>query len=541
MKALILAGGIGTRLRPLTYSTPKQLVPVANKPVLEYVIEDVRKLGVTGIGLVVGDHEAEIAAAIGDGSRFRTPITYLRQHAPLGLAHCVRLARPFLGDDDFVMYLGDNLLPDGCAEVAEEFRVRRPAAQLVVQRVADPRAFGVVELDGANGVRRVVEKPERPPSDLAMMGVYFFTKAIHEAVAAITPGKRGELEITDAVQWLISHGAAVTASEYKGYWRDAGRVEDILECNRELLGRLRRRIAGEVDAASEVVGQVVIEPGARVVGSRIEGPAIVGARTLVENTRLGPYASVGRDCVLRGAGVDDSIVLDGAAISGIAGIRDSLIGRSAVVGARVRRTAGRARQRLVVGDHTHLELAVPGRGTVEPVPPSQSKDGQMTAIPQGDLRLLDTDVAQRLLHSKEMARVAYVAGDGTPRVVTVMFNWNGSEFVFSSFRGAYKIKDLQARPDVAVTIDRNAFPPEILLLRGKVEMTEIEGVTGDFAAANYRYGGQEFGGSRLSEVDHPGVQMVRIALKPTWVGMLDFRTRFPRGRDADQFSLRGRD
>jgi glucose-1-phosphate thymidylyltransferase len=354
VKALVLSGGSGTRLRPFSYSMPKQLIPVANKPVLEHVLDGVRALGVTEAAVVVGDWAPQIAAVIGDGSRLGLRVTYLRQDRPRGLAHCVSLARGFLGDDDFVMYLGDNMLPEGVAEIAAEFAGRRPAAQVVVHKVADPRAFGVAELDRDGAVLRLVEKPEHPRSDLALIGVYFFTAAVHEAVTSVSPSARGELEITDAIQWLVERGADVRASVYGGYWKDTGRVEDVLDCNRRLLEGLRTSVAGEVDGASVLAGPVVIEPGARVVRSRIEGPVIVGAGSLVEDSHLGPHTSVGRGCVLRGTHLDYSIALDGASVARVRGLHGSLIGRSAQVGAAERDAV---HHRLVVGDHTRVEVS----------------------------------------------------------------------------------------------------------------------------------------------------------------------------------------
>ncbi|MCS0639605.1 glucose-1-phosphate thymidylyltransferase [Streptomyces sp. LP05-1] len=354
MKALVLSGGSGTRMRPFTYSMPKQLMPIANRPVLEHVLENIRELGVSEVGVVVGDREPEIAAVLGDGSRLGLELTYIRQEQPLGLAHCVKIARDFLGEDDFVMYLGDNMLPTGVREIAEEFAARRPTAQVVVQRVADPRAFGVAEVAPDGRVTRLVEKPERPNSDLALTGVYFFTAAVHQAIDRITPSARGELEITDALQWLVSYGATVLAREYTGYWKDTGRVEDVLDCNRELLARVEGAVAGLVDADSDLTGAVVVEPGARVVRSRIVGPAIVGAGSRVVDSRVGPYTSIGRDCRLLDTAVEDSIVLDGASVSRVPALRGSLIGRSAAVTSA---DAGSAHNRLVVGDHTQVEVA----------------------------------------------------------------------------------------------------------------------------------------------------------------------------------------
>lgn len=354
MKALVLSGGSGVRFRPFTYSMPKQLIPIANKPVLEYVIADIRRLGVTEICLVVGEWQDAIFAAIGDGARFGANITYIRQDQPLGLAHAVRIARPFLRGDDFVMYLGDNILTEGVAQIAAEFRRRRPAAELVLHKVADPSAYGVAEVDAGGSVRRLTEKPARPRSDLAVVGVYFFTAAIHEAVGAIAPSARGELEITDAIEWLITQGADVVAREFAGFWRDVGQADHALECNRRLLGDLRPAIAGLVDTASEVRGPVVIAPGARVVRSRIDGPVIVGTGTLVEDSWIGPGTAVGSDCVLRATDLSDSIVLDGAHIRTARGLHGSLIGRCATVGPGEPAESG---HRLVVGDHARIEIA----------------------------------------------------------------------------------------------------------------------------------------------------------------------------------------
>ncbi|MFE6104077.1 glucose-1-phosphate thymidylyltransferase [Streptomyces laurentii] len=354
MKALVLSGGSGTRLRPFSYSMPKQLIPIANKPVLAHVLENIRAIGVTEIGVIVGDRVNQIQAVIGDGSALGVQVTYIQQDSPDGLAACVALARPFLGDDDFVMYLGDNMLPDGIEDIAAEFAAHRPSAQVVVHKAADPRSFGVAELDVDGRVERLVEKPSQPKSDLAVTGVYFFTSVVHEAVTAIEPSARGELEITDAIQWLVARGDEVKASVYDGYWKDTGRVEDVLECNRRLLDGLRTDILGEVDAASVLTGEVVVEAGARVIGSRIDGPAVIAAGSVIEDSHIGPHTSIGGDCVLTGADIGYSIVLDGATITEVRGLHASIIGRAASVGPS---SIGEPRRRLFIGDHTRVEVA----------------------------------------------------------------------------------------------------------------------------------------------------------------------------------------
>jgi glucose-1-phosphate thymidylyltransferase len=332
---------------------PKQLIPVVNRPVLEYAIDSVRDLGAREILVVVGDWETEISAAIGDGSRYGVRISYLRQDQPRGLAHAVRLARPFLGDDDFVMYLGDNLLPEGVADIAAEFGDRRADAELLLHKVADPRAYGVAELNPDGSVRCLEEKPPQPRSDLAIMGVYFFTAAIHQAVDAITPSARGELEITDAISWLLTSGSKVAAREYTGFWKDVGNPNDVLACNRRVLADQRRAIDGVVGYASDIRGPVVIEPGARILRSRIDGPAIIGAGTVVTDSWVGPSTSVGRHCEVRGTRLSDSVVLDGARLHDAGPLHGSLIGRHATVSAGGMNESG---HRVVIGDHARLAL-----------------------------------------------------------------------------------------------------------------------------------------------------------------------------------------
>jgi glucose-1-phosphate thymidylyltransferase len=353
VKALVLAGGVGSRLRPITSTTAKQLVPVANRPILFYGLEQIRAAGITEVGVVVGATHAEIEAAVGDGSRFGLQVTYVAQQQPLGLAHAVKVARGFLGDEDFVLFLGDNLVEAGIGEALEAFEQHRPAAQLLLKRVADPRRFGVAVLDAQGGIERLVEKPADPPSDLALVGVYLFTPAIHEAVRAIAPSARGELEITDALQWLIDAGAEVRASVLEGWWLDTGKKDDLLDANRILLDRLQRRIDGQVDADSTVVGAVVIEAGAELVRSRVTGPAIIGARTRLEDVVVGPYTSIGADCVLARCELEHSVVLERCRIHDVPRFEGSLLGHDVVIGPGARRPAA---HRFLLGDHAQVEI-----------------------------------------------------------------------------------------------------------------------------------------------------------------------------------------
>ena len=258
MKALVLSGGSGTRLRPITHTSAKQLLPVANKPVLFYGLEAIVEAGVTEVGIVVGDTAPAIEAAVGDGSAFGFHATYIKQDAPLGLAHAVLVAREFLGDDDFVMYLGDNFIVGGITGLIDEFRAARPDTQIMLTRVSNPRAFGVAELDANGRVVRLEEKPREPKSDLALVGVYMFTPTVHEAVAALKPSWRGELEITEAIQWLLDAGREVRSTVITGYWKDTGNVDDMLEVNRLVLETIEPRLDGVVDG-SELIGRVVVE------------------------------------------------------------------------------------------------------------------------------------------------------------------------------------------------------------------------------------------------------------------------------------------
>jgi glucose-1-phosphate thymidylyltransferase len=352
LKGLVLSGGAGTRLRPITHTSAKQLVPVANRPVLFYGLEALREAGVTDVGIIVGDTHAEIEAAVGDGSALGVRATYIRQSAPLGLAHAVLTAEEFLDGSPFVMYLGDNLLRDGITELVDRFRAGTADAMILLQRVPDPQSYGVAELEGGRVVR-LVEKPAEPRSDLALVGVYMFSPAIMESAKAITPSGRGELEITDAIQHLIDRGLTVEPHEVTGWWKDTGRIEDMLEANRLILDVLEPRLDGElVDSTLE--GRVAVEAGARLVRSSVRGPAIIGAGAVIEDAYVGPYTAVSPRVVIRRAEVEHSIILEDSRLEGLdARVESSLIGR----GVTILRTDEKPRAyRFMVGDSASIGL-----------------------------------------------------------------------------------------------------------------------------------------------------------------------------------------
>ena len=354
MKALVLSGGAGTRLRPITHTSAKQLVPVANKPVLFYGLEAIRDAGVTDVGIIVGDTAAEIEAAVGDGSELGIRVTYIRQDAPLGLAHCVLIAQDSLGDDDFVMYLGDNFIIGGITELVHEFQAGTYDAQILLTKVDNPSQFGVAELGPHGGVTTLVEKPKEPKSDLALVGVYMFRPVIHEAVRAIKPSARGELEITDALQWLIDEGRDVRPHLVTGYWKDTGRLEDMLECNRKVLESIEPLVLGSVDADSQLIGRVVVEEGAVIERSTVRGPAIIGRDSVVRDTYVGPFTSIYFGCTLEDTEIEHSIVLEESTIRGVGRIEDSLIGKQVEVSPS---SALPRAHRLMLGDHSRVSIA----------------------------------------------------------------------------------------------------------------------------------------------------------------------------------------
>lgn len=355
MKGLILSGGKGTRLRPLTYTSAKQLVPVANKPVLFFGIESVVAAGITEIGIVVGDTKDEIRAAVGDGSAFGARVTYIEQDAPRGLAHAVMIAEDFLGDDSFVMYLGDNLIAGGITSLVEEFQDLGCNAQILLAEVPSPQQFGVAELADDNTIRRLVEKPPEPRGNLALVGVYMFDRNIFDSVKAIEPSGRGELEITDAIQNLIDRGFEVHPHKVRGWWKDTGKLEDMLEANRIVLDSYdnMKRHHESVGESSTLEGRVEVGEGATLVHSLVRGPAIIGKNARIENAFIGPYTSIGDDCTLASCEIENSIVLAGSEIRDIARIDGSLLGRNV----RIVRTDARPRAyRFMLGDNSEADI-----------------------------------------------------------------------------------------------------------------------------------------------------------------------------------------
>jgi len=329
MKGLILSGGKGTRLYPITYTRAKQLVPVANKPVLFRVIEAVRDAGITEVGIVVGDTAEEIMEAVGQGRRWGVQVTYIRQEAPLGLAHAVKISQDFLGDDRFVMFLGDNVIQGGIGSLVEEFTNGGYQAQIVLTPVKEPQHYGVAELDDQGNIIRLVEKPRQPQSNLALVGIYMFDPVVFEAVNSITPSWRGELEITDAIQWLVEHGYRVRPYIHRGWWIDTGKPIDMLEANNRVLLELEHQIHGYVDRDSQVDHNVTVEQGAEIINSVIRGPSIIGRNTRVINAYVGPFTSIYHDCIIEDCEIEHSIVLGNCRITGIPHrIEDSLIGRN---------------------------------------------------------------------------------------------------------------------------------------------------------------------------------------------------------------------
>jgi glucose-1-phosphate thymidylyltransferase len=353
LKGLILSGGKGTRLRPITHTSAKQLVPVANKPVLFYGIQAMAEAGIEDVGIIIAPETGdEIRAVAGDGSQFGIRLTYIVQDAPAGLAHAVLTAEPFLGDAPFVMYLGDNLLQGGISELVRAFDADEPDALILLTPVPDPEHYGVAELhDGA--VVRLVEKPAQPRTDLALVGVYMFRGSIHDAARAIEPSARGELEITDAIQHLVDIGLRVSPHIVQGWWKDTGRLEDMLAANRLVLDTIAPDIQGEL-LDSRVDGRVVIERGARLERCTVRGPAVIGAGAQLTDCYIGPYTAIGENCSIENAEVEHSILLAGCSVRGLDGrMESSLLGRNVHIGRGDRQPRA---YRFLVGDNSEIGI-----------------------------------------------------------------------------------------------------------------------------------------------------------------------------------------
>jgi glucose-1-phosphate thymidylyltransferase len=355
MKGLILSGGKGTRLYPITYTRAKQLVPVANKPILFRVIEAIRDAGITEIGIVVGDTAKEIKETVGPGERWGVKITYIPQKEPLGLAHAVKISRDYLGGDRFVMFLGDNVIQGGISGLIREFETSQYNCQIVLTAVDNPSSYGVAELDpDSHRIIRLVEKPRNPPSNLALVGIYMFDEHVWEAVAAIKPSWRGELEITDAIQYLVDKGYMVHPYIHKGWWIDTGEPGEMLEANDMVLDEVTPAIEGYVDCESQIFGKVTIEKGAEIINSRIRGPAIIGEDTRIVNSYVGPFTSIYHHVVIENSEIEHSIVLENSKILDIPyRIEDSLIGRDSEM---ARSPIKPKALKVTLGDHSKVGI-----------------------------------------------------------------------------------------------------------------------------------------------------------------------------------------
>lgn len=356
MKALVLSGGRGTRLRPITHTGAKQLIPIANKPTLFYGLEAIADAGIKDVGIIVGETKEEIKKAVGTGKKWDLRVTYIEQEAPLGLAHAVKISQEYLRDEPFVMYLGDNLIKEGVTSLVREFKTKKPNALILLSRIRDPQRFGVAELEKGKVVR-LVEKPKKPKSDLALVGVYMFDKNVFKCFYGkdkIKPSARGELEITDAIQYLINKGYQVHSRIIQGWWKDTGKVEDVLEANRLLLESLRTKIEGKIDKDSRIIGKVFVEKGAQIINSVIRGPAMIGKKSKIINSYIGPFTSVYWGTTIKNSEIEHSIILEESSINSISGrINESLIGKEVSIS----KTKSKPQSyRFTLGDRSRIEV-----------------------------------------------------------------------------------------------------------------------------------------------------------------------------------------
>ena len=355
LKGLVLSGGRGTRLRPLTHTAAKQLVPVGNRPILFYVLDNLKSAGVNEAGIVISPETGNaVREAVGTGEPWGMRVEYILQSDPLGLAHAVKVAQPYLGSDAFVMYLGDNLIGSGISDYRGRFERSDAQASILLKEVENPSSFGIAEVDSQQRVVRLVEKPKEPKSNLALVGIYFFTPAIHEAISRISPSWRGELEITDAIQNLLDAGGEVLSDRIDSWWLDTGKKDDLLTANTVVLDEwVTRRIEGEVDAQSQVTGRVQLGRGSRVINSTVRGPIVVGENVLVENSFIGPFTSIGSGCRIVSSVLEHCVLLENARIEQVDRLEDSLIGKNSVV---LKDDKVHQAYRLMIGDDSEVQL-----------------------------------------------------------------------------------------------------------------------------------------------------------------------------------------
>jgi len=353
MKGLILSGGFGTRLRPLTYTGAKQLIPIANKPIIYYGIEALAGLGINEVGIIVGDTRDEVMNTVGRGDKWNLEIEYIPQEAPLGLAHAIKVAREFLGGEPFMMYLGDNILKDNLSDLVQQFEKNRPNALILLTEVENPQEFGVAQVDSNGNVQKLVEKPKEPPSNLALVGIYLFDKEIHNAIEHIKPSWRNELEITDAIQWLLDNGYRVEAQTVKGWWKDTGKPEDIIEANLLILQDIKPENSGKV-IDSTLNGNIVIEKGAVIEKSIIRGPAIIGQNSRLSKAYVGPFSSIGANVTIENSEVECSVIMDGATIRNLENRIDrSILGRNVVIN---QINESPRTHKFILGDQSYVQI-----------------------------------------------------------------------------------------------------------------------------------------------------------------------------------------